>query len=236
MSQWSDKSAVVGLRSVVFHVASGLLTLIFLLLFPLILAPQPVVWAILRRYIGVQLWLLRVICGLGYRVEGLEHLPGGPCIVAARHEAMWETLFLPLLLDNPAVFLKDEILRYPLAGRVARKLDHIGVDRSGSLDRAKAAFERARALTQAGRRVLIFPNGTRNPEHRYRVQTGVAVLYRMLKLPCVPVVLDSGDYWVYRRWLRRPGVITVRILPPIPAGLRTSGFVARLEHDLAQPA
>jgi len=235
MTQVSDNSAWVGLRSLLFHLASGLVTLGFLLLYPLILAPQPWVWAVLRCYILVQLWLLRVICGLSYRVEGLEYLPDGPCIIAARHEAMWETLFLPLLLDNPVVFLKDEILRYPLAGPVARKLDHIGVDRSGALDRAKAAFERARGLAQAGRRVLIFPNGTRDPAHRLRVQSGVAVLYRMLKLPCIPVVLDSGDYWVYHRWLRRPGVITVRVLPPIPVGLRSSQVLARLESDLAQP-
>lgn len=235
MARWSDNLAVIGIRSLLFHLASAGVTLIFLLLYPLILAPRRLVWAILRRYIAIQLWLLRAICGLGYRFDGAEHLPDGPCILASRHEAMWETLFLPLVFDNPAVILKAEILRYPLAGPVARKLGFIGVDRSGSPDRTKATFDIVRRVARAGRSVLIFPSGTRDPAHRNRVQGGVAVIYRMLKLPCVPVVLDSGDFWLHGRWLRRPGVITVRVLPPIPTGLRTGDFQARLEAALARP-
>ena len=236
MTGWPDNRIVIGVRSLVFHLVSGLVTLVFLALYPLILAPQSVVWAVLTRYIAIQLWLLRVICGLSFRLVGAENVPNGPCILASRHEAMWETLFLPHVFGNPTVILKDEILHYPIAGPVARKLDFIGVDRTGSLDRAKEAFDKAKRLAGQGRRVLIFPSGTRNPEHRFRVQSGVAVLYRTLKLPCVPVVLDSGDYWIYGRWLRRPGVITVRVLPPIPEGLRTSEFLPRLEADLSQPA
>ena len=236
MPRWSDNLALIGLRSLLFHLASAAVTLIFLLLYPLILLPRRWVWAILRRYIVIQLWLLRVICGLGYRFEGRRHVPAGPCILASRHEAMWETLFLPLVFDNPAVILKSEILRYPIAGPVARKLGYIGVDRSGSADRAKAAFDTARGIARTGRSLLIFPSGTRDPAHRHRVQGGVSVLYRMLNVPCVPVVLDSGSYWLHRRWLRRPGVITVRVLPPIPTGLRTAEFQARLEADLARPA
>ena len=180
--------------------------------------------------------LLRIICGQTYRVTGLENAPHTPVILAARHESMWETLVLPTLFKNPAVVLKNEILRYPLAGAVARKLQFIGVDRTGALDRAKETFDAAKMQAAKGRSILIFPNGTRNPDLRNRVQPGVAVLYRTLKLPCLPIVHDSGLLWPYRSWLRHPGVITIRILPTIPPGLRTSEFLSRLESDLAKPA
>ena len=62
------------------------------------------------------------------------------------------------------------------------------------------------------------------------------MLYRALGLPCVPLVLNSGALWPHRSWRRYPGVITVRALAPVPAGLRTSDFLAQLERDLAQPA
>lgn len=236
MPRWSDNLALIGLRSLLFHLVAAAVTLIFLLLYPLILLPRRLVWAIMRRYIATQLWLLRVICGLGYRFEGAEHVPAGACILASRHEAAWETLFLPLVFDNPAVILKSEILSYPIAGPLARKLGFIGVERAGSADSIKATFARARKTARSGRSLLIFPSGTRDPAHKYRVQGGVSVLYRMLNLPCVPIVLDSGDFWLHRRWLRRPGVITVRVLPPIPTGLRAADFQTRLEADLARPA
>ncbi len=237
MTRLRDKPVVIGVRSCAFVAASALISVV---LFPLYLvllpAPVRIGWPVWRAYVKLQLWLLRVICGLGYRVVGAENLPAGSAILASRHEAMWETLFLPVLFDNPAVLLKQEILRYPLAGPVARRLGYIGIDRTGAPEQAREALDAARAEAATGRRVLIFPSGTRDPRHRFRVQKGVAVLYRALGLPCVPVVLDSGDYWPYRSWMRRPGTITVRVLEPVPAGLRTTNFLQRLEAELARPA
>jgi len=237
MARWSEKPAVIGLRSLLFYLASAAVLLVFVPLYPVILLKSvSFSWRIICGFVHVQLWLLRVICGQRYQVIGAENMPDGPCILASRHEAMWETMVLPVLFGNPTVMLKQEILRYPIAGRLSRKLEFIGLDRGGSAEHARAAFEQARRQAAKGRSILIFPNGTRNPEHRFRVQKGVAVLYRMLKLPCVPILLDSGDYWPYRRWLRRPGVITVRVLPPIPEGLRANEFLTQLTNDLAQPA
>ena len=236
MTSNTGSVALVCVRSLLFHIASLLATIAFLPLFVLLFGPVRYVWSALRLYVRTQLALLRLICAQRYHVVGQDHVPEGPVILAARHESMWETLVLPYLFNNPAVVLKREILRYPLAGLVARSLSYIGVDRSGALDRAKETFDQAKAQAADGRSILIFPNGTRNPQNRNRVQPGVAVLYRTLKLPCLPIVLDSGQLWPYRSWLRHPGLITIRILPAIPPGLRSSEFLAQLESDLAQPA
>lgn len=229
-----DTFAVVS-RSVVFHLCSGAVVLLFLVFLPFIWAPLRFGWPVLRAFVFAQLWLLRVICGQRYKLD-LAHVPDGAAIYAVRHEALWETLVLPVLLNNPVVFLKQEILAYPVAGAVARKLGYIGLDRGGSTDRVRAAFDEARDRASDGRGFLIFPNGTRDPAQRDRVQTGVAVLYRALGVPCVPIVLDSGGLWPYKSWIRRPGVITVRALPPIAPGLRTSDLLKRLQADLSEPA
>ena len=236
MTSNTGSVALVWVRSLLFHIAALVATIPFLPLFVLLLGPMRFVWPVLCFYLRLQLFLLRLICGQTYRVTGLENAPHTPVILAARHESMWETVVLPTLFKNPAVVLKNEILRYPLAGAVARKLEFIGVDRSGALDRAKETFDAAKMQAAKGRSILIFPNGTRNPDLRNRVQPGVAVLYRTLKLPCLPIVHDSGRLWPFRSWLRHPGVITIRILPTIPPGLRTSEFLSRLESDLAKPA
>ncbi|MGB5649104.1 MAG: 1-acyl-sn-glycerol-3-phosphate acyltransferase, partial [Sedimenticolaceae bacterium] len=44
------------------------------------------------RWGRFNLWLHRVICGLGYQIQGLEHLPtDGPCIIMSKHQSTWET-------------------------------------------------------------------------------------------------------------------------------------------------
>ena len=234
MTAQSGIPAGARVRSVAFVFSSGWATFPFLLLWPLILAPRRVVWAIIRRHIAVQVALLRWVAGIGYEVSGTQNLPDGPCILASRHESMWETIFLPWILGNPVVLLKQEILRYPVAGPVARKLGYIGIDRSGDLQAAKRAFDAARDRARDGRSVLIFPSGTRDPAHRSDVQGGVAVLYRQLKLPCVPIILNSGEHWLFGSWMRLPGTIRIEILPPIPPGLRTAEFMARLEQAMGR--
>ena len=235
MTVFSGRSAVIRMRSAAFVLLSVVTTLVFLLAYPMILTPRRIVWPILSLYIRTEIFWLRVVCGISYEITGLKNLPDGPCILASRHEAMWETIFLPWMLGNPAVFLKAEILGYPVAGPVARKMAYIGVDRSGDLEAAKKSFDQARKAARAGRSVLIFPSGTRDPDHRHRIQSGVAVLYRTLKLPCVPIILNSGEHWIYRSWDRRPGTIRIEVLPAIPAGLPTKEFMARLEQDLSRP-
>ena len=236
MTRRSENPLIIGARSVVFHVVSAVVTLVFLLFLPFLLAPKRYSWTILGAFVYTQIWLLKVICGQRFEVKGVGDLPPGPVIFAVRHEALWETLILPYVLNDPIVFLKDDIMRYPVAGWIAKKFEYIGLDRSGAVDKAREAFATARMHANQGRSFMIFPSGTRDPKRRHNVETGVAVLYRAIGTPVVPVVLDSGSFWPYKSWLRKPGTITVRVLPTIDPGLKTSVFLDRLKGDIAQAA
>ncbi len=232
MTPLSRSPAAIRLRSLAFFLASAIVSVIFLPLLILLAAPIRFGWPVLRAFVAVHLWLLRWICGVRYRVTGQENLPAGASLLAVRHESMWETMFLPYYLDNPAVVLKQEILRYPFIGPICRKLGYIGVDRTGDVSAARATFGHARRAAQAGRQVLIFPAGTRRPEGRDKMQPGVAVLYRQMDLPCVPITHNAADCWPYKSWLRPPGEIEVRILPPVPPGLRTREVMEALTEAL----
>lgn len=226
---------VVAACSVVFHICSLAVVAVFLPFLVLVWAPLRVGWPVWHGFVRAQLWLLRVICGQRVVLD-LAAVPEGPVILACRHESLWESFALPLALGNPVIFAKAETFAMPVAAQVARKFGYIGLDRTGDPNKMRAAFDEARARAAEGRSFLIFPNGTRDPAHRFRVQKGVAVLYRGLGLPVVPIVVDSGRYWPHRSLLRRPGTVRARALPVIPAGLRTSEFLTRLEADLAEPA
>ncbi|HTC84587.1 MAG TPA: hypothetical protein VK683_09535, partial [Rhizomicrobium sp.] len=79
--------------------------------------------------------------------------------------------------------------------------------------------------------ILIFPEGTRKkPGAAPDYKPGVAGLYGMLEVACVPVALNSGVYWT--GFLKRPGTIVLEFLEPIPPGLKRDAFMAELQSRI----
>src|SRR3546814_16065534 len=74
------------------------------------------------------------------------------------------------------------------------------------------------------------PTLFRSPGARRPYHPGVAALYGQLDLPVVPVALNSGLFWGRRAFMKRPGLITMEFLPPIPPGLPRRQFMAELEE------
>ena len=178
-------------------------------------------WAAFHR------WCARWILGIRSRVEG--RLPEGPHLYAAKHQSMYETLELLLIVGDPAVVLKRELADIPLFGRIAKMAGVIPVDRAGSAKALRRMMRAAAAARDGGRSILIFPEGTRvAPGERPPLQPGFAGLYKQLRLPVVPVALDSGEIWPRNSFRKRPGVVTVRIGAPVPPGLPRAEIEARV--------
>ncbi len=204
---------------------------------PLLLGPRSWVQAAGRLWIHVIFWLLRTLVGLDYRETGLENKPTGPAIVASKHQSAWETLYLTLALSHPAFILKKELLWLPLFGWYLRKVGMIAVDRSGKATALKRMIRQAETAFAAGRQVVIFPEGTRViPGQRKPYQPGIAALYSQLKVPVVPVALNSGLFWGRQSFLKRSGTITVQYLPAIPPGLDRKSFMRELESRIETAA
>lgn len=222
------------LRSILFAVAFYLVTALFLLLGSwLLLAPRA--WAMrgLRLHAEVCLALLRWIAGIQVEVRGRENLPNGPFLVAAKHQSAWDTFALIPLFHDPAIVLKEELKWIPLYGWFCQKFEHILVKRERAAVALRAMIADAKARTNQGREVLIFPEGTRTaPGAAPDYKPGVVALYEGLALPCVPVALNSGLYWPRRQLMRYRGTIIVELLPPIPAGLPRAQFRHRLEREV----
>jgi 1-acyl-sn-glycerol-3-phosphate acyltransferase len=225
------------LRSLLFNLCYLLWSVVMhVLCLPLLLAPAAWVWAAGHLWIDGTLFLLRVLCGLGARELGLENLPKGPAIIAAKHQSAWETLFLSRRLGNPAFILKRELLGIPLFGWFIRKVGMVAVDRAGKAAALKQMVRDANQALAQGRRIVIFPEGTRVAPGAHRpYQPGIAALYGQLNVPVVPVALNSGLYWGRKAWVKKPGRILIEYLPPIPPGLDRKAFMAELEHRL-EPA
>ncbi len=86
----------------------------------------------------------------------------------------------------------------------------------------------------AGRSVLIFPEGTRKqPGMPPDYKPGVAGLYSLLGVPCVPVALNSALFWTGPGGFeKKAGRVVVEFLEPIPPGLKRRDFLPELERRI----
>jgi len=225
---------VIIIRSVVFNVLFYLVLAAYLMVaMPTLLLPR---WGIIRlaqHWGRVNLHLLRIVCGITVEWRGLEKIPAGACLVAAKHQSVWETFALLTLFRDPTYILKRELLWLPLFGWAAWRAGMIPVDRGGGKPALAAMAAHVRDALAAGKQIIIFPEGTRRPagaEPKYKY--GIAHLYGEGIAACVPIALNSGLFWPRRQFLRYPGTITVEILDPIAPGLPIDEFFERLQRDL----
>ena len=172
-------------------------------------------------------WCAARLLGLRARVEG--SVPAGPVLVAAKHQSMFETLELVALLPNPALVMKHELTRIPLWGALTRRYGIIPIDRSGGAGALRRMLKAGEAAIAEGRPIVIFPEGTRvAPGEAPPLQPGFAGLYRALGLSVVPLALDSGRFWPRQRFVKRPGLVTMRFGEPISPGLPRKEIEARV--------
>lgn len=171
-------------------------------------------------------WLARHVLDIHVRVEGV--IPPGPHLLAVKHQSMFETLEMVRIGGCPAVVMKRQLGAIPLFGRLTRLYGNIEVDREGGARALRQMVAASAKIVAAGRSAVIFPEGTRvavgsTPP----LQPGFAGLYRALRLPVVPIAMDSGRLWGHGL-IKRPGTITFRIGNTIPPGLDRAEVEARV--------
>lgn len=222
------------LRSLIFNTLFYLILIVCMVVgLPALLAGRKGVYFVARIWARSTLWLFDKICGVKYEVRGLNNLPEGGVIVAAKHQSFWETFALSLYLTDFTFILKRELTWLPLFGWYLKASQMIAIDRGSGSSALKQVMQRSQPVLNSGRQLIIFPEGTRRkagapPQYKF----GVAFIYSANKVPCVPVALNTGLFWPRRSFLRRPGTVLVEFLPPIEPGLPRDEFFALLQERL----
>lgn len=221
-------------RSIAFNALFYLNTLVYLVVaLPTFFLPYRAIIAVARSWARTSLMLLRVVAGLKYEVRGLDKMPAGPIIVAAKHQSAWETFAFFVPFRRPAYVYKRQLAYVPLFGWLIWKARQIPVDRGGKGVALASIADGAETAVADGRQVMIFPEGTRKavgaaPDYKF----GVTHLYEKLGVPCQPVALNSGMFWSRKSFIRRPGTVLVELLDPIPPGLPPEVFAERLKAEV----
>lgn len=222
------------IRSLAFNVAFYASLIVQMIVFTPIyfILPRHLAWFVPRNWSHSSMWLMKVIAGTDRKIEGLENLPEGGYILAPKHQSFWDTIaFFPYMPD-PVYILKRELMWIPLFGWYVGKMRMIPIHRGSRSKALKQAVKVARERMADGRQLIIYPEGTRRapgaePAYKY----GIAELYAALNVPVVPVAHVAGLYWPRRKFLRYPGTIHAKFLPPIEPGLDKQVFLERLVRE-----
>lgn len=169
-----------------------------------------------RTWCVIQIHALRVLCGLRWRVEGIERVPDEPVIFFAKHQSTWETLALVMLLPHHVHVLKRELYRVPFFGWGLAAVRPIGIDRRAGRAAVEQLVTQGQAQLAAGRCVMIFPEGTRVlPGRTERYRMGGAILASRTGARAVAIAHNAGEFWPRHSFVKWPGTIDVVIGEPI---------------------
>ncbi|HSN32382.1 MAG TPA: lysophospholipid acyltransferase family protein [Ideonella sp.] len=175
----------------------------------------------------------RWICGVRWRVHGMEHLPAADAssavVLCPKHQSTWETFAFPMLMPRPLCYVfKRELLYIPFFGWAIGRLDMIHIDRSRRTEAWNRVAEQGRRIMGLGHWVIMFPEGTRTPRGRQGTyKSGATRLAVTCGVPVVPIAVTSAKCWPRRSLLLTPGTIDISIGRPIPTEGRQADELMR---------
>jgi len=229
------------IRSLIFSSLQLITTILFSLL-GVLLWPLPFRWRykVVSQWARLNLWLLKVICGVSYQIEGIENIPDKPCIIMCKHQSAWETLALQVIFPQQVWVLKRELLWIPFFGWGLAALNPIAIDRGAGRKALNQVVEQGNERLASGSFIVIFPEGTRVPPGEMgRFGIGGAKLAVESGANVIPIAHDAGKAWPKNSFVKIPSEIKLIIGEKITVHDKTATEVNKqvyqwMENEMSQ--
>ena len=168
-------------------------------------------------WIKVILNALKFLCGVSWKVEGIENIPSTPCIVVSNHQGQWESFFLQTLFIPSTSIIKKELLLIPVFGWALRCMKPITLNRLNRVSSLKKVIKKGVIKLKNGFSIILFPEGTRiSPDNGIQpFARSCGLLSVKSGFPVLPICHNSGKYWKNKKFIKSPGEVVVRIGEPI---------------------
>jgi 1-acyl-sn-glycerol-3-phosphate acyltransferase len=192
---------------------------ICVLIASLLMSSTRVYW-MCAGWLKCAMWGLKAICGVSWRVQGLENLPQGDqegAVLLCKHQSTMETFLLPCIMPHPLAYVfKRELLYVPFFGWAMARMDMIHIDRSKRSEAFNKVVAQGKRVMGAGVWVIMFPEGTRIPRgQKGNYKTGGTRLACETGRPVVPIAVNCAKHWARKAFVKTPGVVDVVIGPQI---------------------
>ncbi len=206
-------------------ISSVYLSVIGTLLFPFSFNIR---YRFINFYSVINLWVLKNLCQIDYRVEGKENIPDETCIIFSKHQSALETMMVQRVFPPLTFVVKKELLWLPFFGWGLRAIDPIAIDRKAGrraiVEIVKQGIDR---LTK-GIWIVIYPEGTRSkPGTKLPYKKGGAILATKSEHKVIPVAHTAGEYWPKGFFSRQTGTMVFSIGPAIETKGKTPDEVMR---------
>lgn len=188
---------------------------------------------LIRKFMQAYFYVLKVVCHLDYKIEGMENIPKDRNgIIMCKHSSTWETFFLPIYFHTPAPIAKRELAWVPFFGWGLAAAEPIFINRSDKKSAMQQVIDKGKKCLDQGRWIMVFPEGTRIPfgqEGHYKM--GGARLAAATGYPVTPVAHNAGWFWPRRKFIKKPGTITIVIGPIIESKGLKPEEILKLTRD-----
>ncbi len=172
----------------------------------------------MNRFYHIVYAIVRPILRLLFpmRVVGLENVPEGGALLCANHASGWDPVLIAVALPNDSrlsFMAKDQLFKIPVLGWLIAKLGAFPVRRGGS---DLTAMKTAMKALNDGRRLMVFPEGTRvERQGEVEAKGGVTVMATRTGAPMIPIYCGGKH-----KFLRRTTIVFGEPYHPVIAGRR----------------
>ena len=204
------RSLLFWLGFIINTVVFGMLIIFFFFTSPNFRLGIARVWSITNNF------LLKVLCGITFTVEGEENLNVETAIILSKHQSTWETLALHSITPYAHWVFKSELMFIPKFGWALALSDPISVHRGAGRVAIKQLLDEGIKKLNEGKWLILFPEGTRTkPGKTHKYKIGGALLAEKSGFPVIPIAHNAGEFWPRHSFIKWPGNISVVIGPAI---------------------
>ena len=201
-----ETKPVLILRSILFWIGFIINTAFFgLLILFLFFTPSSFRLKIARLWSYTNNFLLRIFCGIKYRVEGRENLDVDTAIILSKHQSTWETLALHSFTPLVRWVFKRELMYIPIFGWALALTDPIAINRGAGRAAIKQLISEGTKKLNEGKWLVLFPEGTRTaPGKTHKYKIGGALLAEKSGYPVIPIAHNAGEFWPRHSFIKWP--------------------------------